>query len=654
MLKFTRLEVEDFGPFKGHQIVEFPERGVTIVYGENMKGKTKLLNAIRYALYGKVLSRGSRKESLHNVGNWEAADEGRYGFKVVLCFESGNTPYVLTRRLLPGRNVLVPQSDYDYQEEFFLQKNGYTLNPVQRDAELAQIMPEQVSRFFLFDGELLQEYEELLRDDSSMGKKISDAIERILGVPILTNARADLDDLRQSAQRAATKAAQRNHAAQQLGIHYDERTETKQHLETEVAKKKEELADYEAEKAALEQDLRKTERIKAQLDEIDEKQRLIEQVRLRQEAKQEKLKEVMAGAWKGMLAQRMAAIERQFVVHQIEIQERIQRRSVVSQMWRVVDSGFCEVCGQTVASHARSTILTRLQELDASGSAAEDEEHLQQIGRRLHTIRTLQLQDQRSLVTQLVDDINEATIEITTARDRIRDLREFVKDFDQSVVRAQYAEYDKLVKRIGEAENGILAQEIEIAEVEDTIRKLRDQISRASGAISTRESRKSDLYERLYDLFDRGVVRYRDLLRQQVEHDASLLFRRLTSESDYDSLKINDSYGLRIMHRDGKEVPIRSAGAEHIVALSLMGALQKNAPLSGPIVMDSPFGRLDETHTNNVIRALPEMAEQVILLVYRHELDANTAHEILGQNLQQEYRLERRTARHTQIAVSLE
>jgi DNA sulfur modification protein DndD len=103
------------------------------------------------------------------------------------------------------------------------------------------------------------------------------------------------------------------------------------------------------------------------------------------------------------------------------------------------------------------------------------------------------------------------------------------------------------------------------------------------------------------------------------------------------------------MHKDGKPIDVRSAGAEHIVALSLMGALQRNAPLKGPIVMDSPFGRLDEGHTKRVVRALPMMSDQVVLLVYRGELDAQKAREELGGRLVAEYELRRRSARHTQI-----
>ena len=57
-------------------------------------------------------------------------------------------------------------------------------------------------------------------------------------------------------------------------------------------------------------------------------------------------------------------------------------------------------------------------------------------------------------------------------------------------------------------------------------------------------------------------------------------------------LRITDHYGLEIIDSDG-EVVRRSAGYEHLVALSLIAALQDSAAVRGPVVMDYPFGRLD-------------------------------------------------------------
>ena len=80
-----------------------------------------------------------------------------------------------------------------------------------------------------------------------------------------------------------------------------------------------------------------------------------------------------------------------------------------------------------------------------------------------------------------------------------------------------------------------------------------------------------------------------------------------------------------------------------------MGALQANAPLRGPIVIDSPFGRLDRGHTRNIVRTLPAMAKQVVLLVYDDELPPDLARDELRGKLRGEWKLERRTARHTDL-----
>ena len=86
-----------------------------------------------------------------------------------------------------------------------------------------------------------------------------------------------------------------------------------------------------------------------------------------------------------------------------------------------------------------------------------------------------------------------------------------------------------------------------------------------------------------------------------------------------------------------------------MVALSLIGALHKNAPLRGPIIMDSPFGRLDPTHKANIVRLLPDMAEQSMLLAYTKEIDEQVAREELKSNLLKEYTLSRITSLHTEI-----
>ena len=152
MLKIRSIALTDFGPFKGEQRIEFPGGdGVSIIYGENMRGKTTLLNAIRFALFGKVIARGNTQRYLHQIGNWETVKEkGKYGFKVVLEFENEGCKYQLTREHKPRAASPRPQTDIDYQQEIYLRKDGTVLGPDARNSELARIMPEAGVAFFSF------------------------------------------------------------------------------------------------------------------------------------------------------------------------------------------------------------------------------------------------------------------------------------------------------------------------------------------------------------------------------------------------------------------------------------------------------------------------------------------------------------------------
>ena len=150
------------------------------------------------------------------ISNRERAAKGRYGFHVTLEFEHDGHSYELLRRCRP--RVAAPRNDADYEQTLQLKRGVSLLGPEERDKALQLILPAEVSRFFLFDGELLQEYEELLIDDSDAGHKISAAIERILGVPILKRGLVHLRLLADEADKEAAREASQHKATQSIGV----------------------------------------------------------------------------------------------------------------------------------------------------------------------------------------------------------------------------------------------------------------------------------------------------------------------------------------------------------------------------------------------------------------------------------------------------
>jgi len=270
MLELRRLEVEGFGPFADRQTLEFPtEPGITLIYGENMRGKTSFLNAVRYAFYGTVLGRGSRRRRLHSICNRELAAQGKFGFSVSLTFNSDGATYELVRECLPTRDA--PSDDSHYSQELLLRQGSRVLGPQQRDAVLGRVLPAQVARFFLFDGELLQEYEELLHGDSEAGRTISESIERILGVPILKRGRAHLSALADDASAAAAKEASRSKQTQAIGTGLEQAAERKEAHKKEIERLSDELADLQSRKSEAEAFLKSEQRYAAILEERDNK-----------------------------------------------------------------------------------------------------------------------------------------------------------------------------------------------------------------------------------------------------------------------------------------------------------------------------------------------------------------------------------------------
>ena len=156
MLHFDKLILNNFGPYKGRQVIDFTlESGVTIFWGNNGRGKTTLLNAFRYALFGVIQRRNGQLKHLSEMENEEAKTDGHYGFCVTLKMTNDDDKYELTREFVPRKGVVKPNGDEDYIKEYYLKKNGSILSPSDCEHELNVIMPQQISRFFLFDAELL-------------------------------------------------------------------------------------------------------------------------------------------------------------------------------------------------------------------------------------------------------------------------------------------------------------------------------------------------------------------------------------------------------------------------------------------------------------------------------------------------------------------
>ena len=178
------------------------------------------------------------------------------------------------------------------------------------------------------------------------------------------------------------------------------------------------------------------------------------------------------------------------------------------------------------------------------------------------------------------------------------------------------------------------------------ISKVLENMPKARAAKSSRLVSLATALERVYA---RSIDRLRDDLKIKVESLASETFRKLTTQSEYSGLRINSNYGLTILDERGQEVPIRSAGAEQIVALSLIDGLAHAGRSAGPVVMDTPFGRLDPKHRANILGYLPTSTSQLVLFVHEGEVDKVTGLAPLTSKIGCVYEIKEVNSRHSRI-----
>jgi len=101
------------------------------------------------------------------------------------------------------------------------------------------------------------------------------------------------------------------------------------------------------------------------------------------------------------------------------------------------------------------------------------------------------------------------------------------------------------------------------------------------------------------------------------------VYKQLAHKDQVDKIKILDDGTTKILGKTGKEITFdRSAGENQIFATALIAGLAKISGVRAPMVVDTPLGRLDSKHRENILKFWTgEKTRQVILLSQDEEID---------------------------------
>ena len=161
-MKFKKLSMHNWIPYKGVNEIKFstdPNKHITFIRGRNKGGKTAIMRAIRWVLYGNT-GDSTDFQTPESLLNAHARDEKDYFLKVALEVTKDNKEILITRSL-KSKNL----KNLELKETFNIQENGSSVTG-NLDKYILEFLAEEISDFFIFDGEKLDNFQNLTKPSS--------------------------------------------------------------------------------------------------------------------------------------------------------------------------------------------------------------------------------------------------------------------------------------------------------------------------------------------------------------------------------------------------------------------------------------------------------------------------------------------------------
>ena len=564
-MKLHTLTARNFMPYKGEIELTFPQdehRNVMIVFGDNMRGKTSILNAIRWAFYGEAMGRHSRPIPLHEIVNKDAILADDWRVEVHVKFEANGHTYDL-RRLAERRPlVATPSKTEDFKRSIHLARDHSPVPGDQVEAEIGLIAPQQISRFFLFDGELLQEYETLLIEDSQQGQQIKEAIEQVLGVPALTNGRVDIQTILKQAQKRQNADLKQVAGLEKQAQRHASLTGRIDAIDRDLEDLSERLKKVREERIALDDELEAAQSVigaKATLDaKLEEQRVLIEECK----KKEGERLDLISDSWKDLIDAQLQVRRDQLEFRRKELMESIRKRSgltqKISDLNQLLSTRECPTCKQVLGDERRSqigealgTAEAVLESLGDSGAA------LQQISGQIDALSKIRGINAKDRLRQAEKDLQGYYVRLTQIENDIERLKDEIAGYDTADIARKRVLHSEKIREEGRLQGDIQDQSVERKKLVDELAVSQKAIEGLTKDRTQRSTIKVSLCSDLERVFSQSIEQLRDKLRERVEALANDAFKQMTTQKSYRGLEINKNYGLQIVDASGRHVALR-------------------------------------------------------------------------------------------------
>ena len=640
-LQLGKITLKNYRTYREETPIELSrdqERTITIIEGEMGKGKTTILNAVYWCLYGEFRSAGNRSDEniINNdvLSSLKVGDDGDT-FVEIYLYEEDELRYKIKRNVhfvkRQESSRLVFRQDIDgslydgieiaSEVEFsHLPKLSaasewqvYT-DPAQARDAILNIFPESLSSYFLFDAELL---DNLLTTSSK--NSVKNGIEKISGLPVIEDAikhmKKTYDDILKDIRSPATEPIK-----QQIFI-----------IERSIESNNAIIADEEQKLQEISSEM---DSIRSYLRNNDEK--LVRDKQALADELREGIKEI-----RGQLSELDKEMGDWLLYCNTVVRLHAPMKDSLAKcdVWEGEGKIPIAVSGQALKNILNadpSTCICGTHLEEGSKERAYMKELLEN-----HTADSPIIQDITTGRGHWDDMVGETAFkslsdklnELRSTRDKLRtasnlksaNLKEIsnaLKKHDQEQIRIKSQRLSELQGQYNESTGKIAVAEQkrrnDLNDYELKNRKL-DKLTREESKYHSHHNRR-ELAKTTVKILERCRDDLIEQLRNTVAEKTTDYFLRLVSRADFSKVEIAPDYTVTAYGHTGQSKGL-SAGQTCCLALSYIAAIREIAEKNYFMMIDSPLHNIDQGERVDIAKNLPRFipGTQITLLVQDQE-----------------------------------
>lgn len=621
-----KLILNNYKTYYGHQELNLyipqniraeKNKNIILIGGLNGAGKTTILKAVNYALFGKrAMNEEEYRRIFSNVINNHFFDEGGRECFITLIVENDNLEeWELKVKWIFDHNKKVVNESRDItirKPGASVGKHSAVNNIDTFNRFIDRKIPYHVAPFFIFDGEEIKDT--ILRQNS---EEMKTAIQKLSGLETYKVLLEDLKDAKLFLERKITASMGSGKNA---------------NLPQELTRIASELEDCNQKIKVVNQ--RKNE-LETQVNRL--KNSRSEKVQQNSKSRETVLKKLTT--CEVTLTQYQTEFDKKFKNHaffyilsnsinklktRITAEEKERDKQLRSLHTYAPYKDFLNNLFQNMINPELTT--SQKEQLFLSGERmwkAQNEKPstedslviLHDLNKQQYNILMNTSVKSRSELSTLHQRISQLQADLSQFEEEIRNAPEFIDIEDENI------QIDNLTKMLGEVELRLRSLRNKSNVLREDKTKVESLITRTKNTESNTDQLQSQLDQvnAIISFTKQYITEITQIKADFIRNEFKAMLSELIRKQDeFGTIEFDIStYTIRLFNDRNQEISIqdRSAGEMQIISSALIWALTKSSKFTLPMLIDTPLGRLDSYHRNHLInKYYKELSEQVIIL----------------------------------------